>query len=70
MYGKGRKAVKTLSISLTLGKASAEHGANLEHNTRETFAENVDLSRVKDNITYVQQEAYKAYRELFDDALE
>ena len=31
-----------LSISFTLGKASAQHGANIAHNNREFFAKIVD----------------------------
>ena len=58
-----------MSISLTLGKASAAHGANIEHNNREYVASNVDVSRIKDNIVYVQQPVREAYHELFDDAL-
>jgi hypothetical protein len=61
--------MKALSISLRLGKASAPSGANLEHNNREFIADNVDASRITDNVIYVQQDVRQAYEELFGDAL-
>jgi len=59
-----------LSTSFTLGKASVAHGANVEHNNREYVAENIDVNRIPDNITYVQQDVREAYRELFGESLE
>ena len=57
-----------LSISFTLGKASAGE-VNIEHNNREFISSNVDVSRVVDNITYVRQDIHEAYDELFSDSL-
>ncbi|MDE6004800.1 MAG: plasmid recombination protein, partial [Oscillospiraceae bacterium] len=59
-----------LSISFTLGKASAQHGANIAHNNREFFAKNVDQRKTHENITYVKQAAEDAYKELFEKAVE
>ena len=57
------------SISLTLGKASAEGGANIEHNNRDFIANNVDVRRIFDNLTYVRHDVRDAYEELFGEAL-
>ena len=62
--------MKQLSISFTLGKASVQHGANVEHNNREFIAKNIDKSRVHENVTYVKQEVHEAYKELFGKAIE
>ena len=59
-----------LSISFTLGKASAQHGANIAHNNREFFAKNVDKRKTHENITYVKQAVEDAYNELFEKAVE
>lgn len=59
-----------LSISFTLGKASVQHGANVEHNNREFIAKNIDQSRVHENVTYVKQDVREAYNELFGKAIE
>jgi hypothetical protein len=60
-----------LSISFTLSKASTPSGGiNLEHNSRETIADNVDMNRIKDNVVYVEQDVRDAYDELFSEALE
>ncbi|MDR2532277.1 MAG: plasmid recombination protein, partial [Oscillospiraceae bacterium] len=58
-----------LSISFTLGKASAGK-ANIEHNNREFVSSNVDVTRMADNVTYIRQDIREAYEELFGDALE
>lgn len=58
-----------MSISFTLGKASSPHGANIAHNNREIIAGNVDVNRICDNITYVQQDIREAYDELFADSV-
>jgi len=60
--------MQALSISLTLGKASAGN-ANLEHNTREIIASNVDTSRIHENVVYVQQDVRAAYDELFSESV-
>ncbi|MDR2558159.1 MAG: plasmid recombination protein [Oscillospiraceae bacterium] len=61
--------MSALSTSFTLGKASSPNGANVEHNNREFIADNVDVNRIADNITYVKQDVRQAYEELFGDAL-
>ena len=58
------------STSLTLGKASGLHGANVEHNNRDFIADNIDTARIADNITYARQDVRQAYQELFGDALQ
>ena len=58
-----------LSISLMLGKASAEHGANVRHNNREFIAGNVKKEKTHENITYVRQNVEDAYKDLFQKAL-
>lgn len=58
------------SISFTLGKASANHGGNVEHNNRSFTADNVIKEKSKDNIQYKVQNIEEAFRELFDDAVE
>lgn len=62
--------MKALSTSFTLGKASSPHNANIEHNNREFIADNVNIERINDNVTYVRQDVNEAYHELFDTALE
>jgi len=58
-----------LSCSFTLGKASAPNNANLEHNNRETLADNIDVARIGNNITYIQKDVRETYNELFGEAL-
>lgn len=60
----------SLSISLTLGKASEAHGTNVDHNNRNFIAKNVDSSKTPENITYVKQDVEESYDELFAKALE
>ena len=62
--------MNTMSISLTLGKASNPHGANLAHNSRDFISSNVDETRIDNNIVYANQDIYEAYDELFSEALE
>ena len=62
--------MNTMSISLTLGKASSPHGANLAHNNRDFVSSNVDTTRIDNNIVYANQDIYEAYDELFSEALE
>lgn len=47
---------QSLSISFTLGKASAKHEANIPHANREFIAKNIDQSKTHQNITYVRQD--------------
>ncbi|MBO6229235.1 MAG: plasmid recombination protein [Ruminococcus sp.] len=42
---------------------------DVNHNNRKFIAENVDRTRVKDNITIVKDDIKQVYHELFDDAL-
>ena len=58
-----------LSISFTLGKSSVPHEANVEHNNREFIANNVNKSKISENITYIKQDVHEAYQELFGQSL-
>ena len=58
-----------LSCSFTLGELSAGK-ANIEHNNREFISNNVDVSRLANNIVYVQEDVRDVYDELFGNALE
>ena len=62
--------MEKFSISFTLGKAAAPHGANTNHNNRRFTASNVDSNRVAENIIFKQQDVRDAYRQLFDRALQ
>ena len=42
---------------------------DVNHNNRKFIAENVDRTRIKDNITIVKDDIKQVYHELFDDAL-
>ena len=59
--------MERFSISVTLGKASDSHGANLEHNNRNFIAQNVHRDQMQNNIFFKQQDVREAYAELFDD---
>lgn len=58
-----------LSISFTLGKASMPHEANIEHNNREFIANNVNKSKISENVTYIKQDVQQAYQQLFGESL-
>ena len=58
------------SVSFTLGKASAAHGGNVEHNNRDFYASNVQTEKTKNNIQYKAQDIEDAFHELFDDAVD
>ncbi len=60
---------QSLSISFTLGKASAKHEANIPHANREFIAKNIDQSKTHQNVTYVRQDVEDAYHKLFDAAV-
>ncbi len=62
--------MEQFSVSFTLGKASAMHGANLAHNNRTFTAANVDETRIIENVTFRKQNIRDAYRQLFDRALQ
>ena len=58
-----------LSISFTLGKASVPHEANVHHNNRKFIANNVNKSKISENITYKKQDVQQAYQQLFGKSL-
>ena len=62
--------MEQFSVSFTLGKASALHGANLAHNNRTFTAANVDETRITENVTFRKQDIRDAYRQLFERALQ
>ncbi len=62
--------MKSLSVSFTLGKASTPNTVNLSHNNREFLAKNIDVTKIKDNIIFKQENVEDAYHKLFDDAVE
>lgn len=51
------------TISAMVGKGSTSH------NNRDFIAENVDIERTKNNITYCNEKIQDVYHELFDEAL-
>ena len=57
------------SISFTLGKASAAHGANVNHNNRKFLADNINPAETPHNISYKIQSVESAYEELFGEAI-
>ena len=62
--------MKSLSVSFTLGKASTPNTVNLSHNNREFLAKNIDVTKIKDNIIFKQENVEDAYHKLFDEAVE
>jgi hypothetical protein len=60
--------MQKFSASLTLGKASAGN-ANLGHNNRDFISNNVDTSRICENVIYVRQNVRAAYDELFSESV-
>lgn len=67
---KGEVLMDSLSVSFTLGKASTPNTVNLSHNNREFLAKNIDVSQVKNNVIFKQEDVEDAYHKLFDDAVE
>jgi hypothetical protein len=65
---KEQFCMSKLSCSFTLGKQSTGN-ANIEHNNREFISNNVDVSRLADNIVYVREDVRDVYDELFGEAL-
>lgn len=61
--------MKSLSISLTLGKQSSVHAVNMKHNNREYYAENIKPGNVNSNIVYIAEAPEKSYEKLFGKAL-
>ncbi len=62
--------MEQFSISLTLGKASEPHGANLAHNNRDFSASNISPERTPDNIIFEAMPPQEAYEILFSESLE
>lgn len=62
--------MERFSISVTLGKVSSPHGANLEHNNRNFIAQNVRRDQIPHNILFKQQDVQEAYAELFGAAID
>lgn len=62
--------MSTLSTSFTLGKASVQHGANLQHNNREFIAKNINKKRLSENFTYVKHDVKESYQQLFGKSIE
>ena len=60
----------TLSTSFTLGKASVQHGANLQHNNREFIAKNINKKKLSENVTYVKHDVKESYQQLFGKSIE
>ncbi len=58
------------SISFTLGKGTAPHGGNIEHNNRAFLARNVNEVRSPLNVVFARTDIEQAYHQLFDEALE
>ncbi len=61
--------MERFSISFTLGKASAAHGANVNHNNRKYLADNINPAETPHNISYKMQSVESAYQELFGEAV-
>ena len=61
--------MERFSISFTLGKASAAHGANVNHNNRKFLADNINPAETSKNISYKMQSVESAYQELFGEAV-
>ena len=60
---RGELLIEKRSISGVIGKG------DLYHNNRRFVAENVDKSRIADNITIISEDVKSVYHELFDEAL-
>lgn len=52
------------TISFVRGKG------NINHNNRKFLTDNIDKSRVKDNVTYIKNDLRKMYDEIFKDAVD
>lgn len=61
--------MERFSISVTLGKASNPHGANLAHNNRDFIARNIRRDQMQNNIFFKQQDVRETYSELFGAAI-
>ena len=62
--------MNSLSISFTLGKASTPNTVNLNHNNRRFLAKNIDVTQIKNNVIFKQEDVEDAYHKLFDEAVE
>ena len=62
--------MEIISISFTLGKAGALHGANIKHNNRKYTAVNANDKKSTENVFFQQQDVRDSYHQLFDRALQ
>ena len=62
--------MEQFSISFTLGKGTAPHGGNIDHNNRAFLAKNVHDIRSPLNIIFARNDIEETYHQLFDKALE
>lgn len=51
-------------------KSSMNGKGSIGHNTRRFIADNVDVSRTKNNITLIHEDIKRVYHKLFDKALD
>lgn len=61
-FGEGKRMAKTISVAKGKG--------NIRHNNRDFISDNIDKTRIKDNIIYVQQPLEQAYQEIFGQAVQ
>ena len=57
--------MEKFSISFTLCKAGALHGANVKHNNRKFTASNVDDKKSTENVIFRQQDVRDVYAVAF-----
>ena len=62
--------MEQFSISFTLGKGTAPHGGNIDHNNRAFLAKNVHDVRSPLNVVFARNGIEETYHQLFDAALE
>lgn len=62
--------MEQFSISFTLGKGTAPHGGNVDHNNRAFLAKNVHDTRSPLNVVFERTNIEETYHSLFDEALE
>lgn len=61
--------MEQFSISFTLGKGTAPHGGNIDHNNRAFLAKNVHDVRSPLNVVFARNGIEETYHQLFDAAL-
>lgn len=62
-------SMEQFSISFTLGKGTAPHGGNIDHNNRAFLAKNVHDVRSPLNVVFARTDIEETYHQLFDAAL-